>query len=161
VEREEGAGESEDLMGGKNSTRLCSVEDCDRLHLSRGYCAAHYSRWYRNGDARLVKTRPMLSQSPRKRQETPDRNMRYYVKKRYGITLDEYRGTMARLREEQENVCPLCGLPDPDVLDHDHETGEFRGVLHRKCNSGLGQLGDSVATLERAIDYLKARAKAH
>lgn len=32
----------------KNDT--CSVEDCQRLVVARGWCCGHYGRWHRNGD---------------------------------------------------------------------------------------------------------------
>jgi hypothetical protein len=40
-------------------------------------------------------------------------------------------------------------------LDHNHETGKFRGWLCDNCNTGIGKLGDTVEGLERAIAYLK------
>lgn len=43
----------------------------------------------------------------------------------------------------QGNKCALCGQPlklADAVLDHDHVTGECRGVLHRGCNSMLGKI---------------------
>lgn len=40
-------------------------------------------------------------------------------------------------------------------LDHDHETGMFRGWLCSRCNSGLGWLGDSVSNLKRGVKYLQ------
>jgi len=40
-------------------------------------------------------------------------------------------------------------------LDHDHETGMFRGWLCSRCNSGLGWLGDSVSNLKRGLKYLQ------
>ena len=44
--------------------------------------------------------------------------------------------------EEQGGVCLLCGVPPttkfPAVADHDHTTGQLRGVLCRGCNSGAG-----------------------
>ena len=39
-------------------------------------------------------------------------------------------------------------------LDHDYKTGQFRGWLCRKCNAGIGQLGDDFAGLFQAIIYL-------
>lgn len=43
----------------------------------------------------------------------------------------------------QGRRCALCGLdlklPDA-VMDHDHDTGFCRGVLHRGCNSLLGKI---------------------
>lgn len=29
------------------STRLCSVQGCNRCHSSKGFCKAHYMRFYR------------------------------------------------------------------------------------------------------------------
>jgi hypothetical protein len=41
------------------------------------------------------------------------------------------------------------------TLDHDHLTGNARGVLCRLCNAAIGQLGDSEINLQKAINYLK------
>ena len=57
-------------------------------------------------------------------------------------------------------VCENCDQPfahSPNI-DHDHSTGAFRGWLCRRCNVGIGLLGDSVEGLERAIRYLKRNA---
>ena len=43
-------------------------------------------------------------------------------------------------------------------LDHDHETGEFRGWLCKQCNTGIGLIGDTLEDIERAKRYLE-RAK--
>ena len=42
------------------------------------------------------------------------------------------------------------------AVDHDHETGEFRGWLCNACNTGLGLLGDKKENLESAVKYLLA-----
>ena len=55
------------------------------------------------------------------------------------------------------NGCELCGSTSAGAyhLDHCHETGVFRGLLCSRCNNGLGMLGDTIASLEKAIEYLK------
>lgn len=48
-----------------------------------------------------------------------------------------------RLLKEQDCLCPLCGQeidPCDAALDHCHDTGHIRGVLHKVCNSGEGQM---------------------
>jgi hypothetical protein len=49
----------------------------------------------------------------------------YHLKRRYGIGADEFDELVVR----QGGVCAICGRPDPEHLDHDHETGAVRGVL--------------------------------
>ena len=52
--------------------------------------------------------------------------------------------------------CDLYGRTDfPLQFDHCHKTEKHRGWLCRPCNAGIGQLGDDIAGLERAINYLK------
>jgi hypothetical protein len=40
------------------------------------------------------------------------------------------------------------------VVDHCHETGAMRGFLCAPCNRGIGSLGDTRETLQRALGYL-------
>lgn len=55
-------------------------------------------------------------------------------------TLAAYR---ARLLVNQGGTCALCGeacsLAEA-VTDHDHKTGQIRGILHRGCNAMLGHI---------------------
>ena len=43
------------------------------------------------------------------------------------------------------------------AIDHNHETGEFRGILCIKCNSLLGMASDRVDVLYAAAKYLSER----
>ena len=52
--------------------------------------------------------------------------------------------------------CACCKkITDDLVIDHDHETGKFRGWLCRRCNIALGKFNDDIPTLKNAIKYLK------
>lgn len=51
-------------------------------------------------------------------------------------------------------LCECCQTRTATHLDHDHKTGAFRGWLCGNCNRGLGQLGDDVDSVMRAMSYL-------
>lgn len=71
---------------------------------------------------------------------------------RYGITVSE----RDRLYREQSGLCAICGKPYSILsVDHDHKTGLVRGLLCKRCNSGIGMLGDDLAGVEKAFLYLK------
>lgn len=60
----------------------------------------------------------------------------------------------------QSSLCAICGQTCSTgqrlCVDHDHATGKMRGLLCRKCNSGLGQFGDDPEMLRAALSYLEA-----
>jgi hypothetical protein len=74
----------------------------------------------------------------------------YHLRRRYGIGADEFDA----LLEAQSGVCAICGRPDPEHVDHDHESGAVRGILCFNCNGGLGQFGDDQDRLVSAVAYL-------
>ena len=49
---------------------------------------------------------------------------------------------------EQNGLCNLCFEhmdPSEAVLDHDHKSGQLRGVLHRGCNAYIGSMENNLA----------------
>lgn len=72
-----------------------------------------------------------------------------------GFTPEEFQEKL----NNQGGVCAICGTDNPGKLDfcadHDHATGQKRGVICRKCNAGLGHFNDNVETIEAAIRYLE------
>lgn len=72
----------------------------------------------------------------------------------HGITEADY----VRMFEEQDGACAICREPSPELLiDHNHATGEVRGLLCHQCNGGIGLLKDSPDIMEAAIQYLEER----
>ena len=60
--------------------------------------------------------------------------------------------------EAQGGTCAVCSGPAQHV-DHDHETGEVRGVLCFNCNQALGNARDDAAVLRRLARYLELHRK--
>jgi len=80
---------------------------------------------------------------------------------RRGCTAEQYQS----LLDTQGGRCAICGVPEGHrscrgkkcrlAIDHDHRTGEIRGLLCNNCNRALGRFKDSIAILESALRYLK------
>lgn len=60
------------------------------------------------------------------------------------------------MRNGQNDCCAVCldGFNGKFCIDHNHETGVIRGLLCRRCNTGMGLMRDSVKNFEMAISYL-------
>lgn len=84
-----------------------------------------------------------------------------WIWKRYKITAKG----VEILYNKQKGKCAIChkevtiekgSNPEEQAcIDHDHSTGKIRGILCRKCNRALGQLGDSLETINGVVLYLK------
>ena len=74
-----------------------------------------------------------------------------HLKKRYGISLDEY----YFLCVEQDQRCAICNIETLLVVDHCHITNSVRRLLCRSCNQGLGHFKDNIYLMEKAIAYLE------
>lgn len=75
---------------------------------------------------------------------------------KYGLTHEDY----LRLLKEQDGKCAICRTDNPRQrsehfhIDHNHETGEIRGLLCSPCNQGLGYFQENVEVMAKAIAYL-------
>lgn len=79
-------------------------------------------------------------------------------KGKYGLTPDAFWDIVW----DQDLGCAICGTEfcpgGPKMfVDHNHATGEVRGVLCPTCNSALGLFGDSPDRLHAALEYLEDR----
>jgi len=75
----------------------------------------------------------------------------YLLKTRYRLT----HADRVRMLIEQDGLCAICYEEPATQVDHDHQTGEVRGLLCGTCNKGLGLFHDDVAALEGAVLYMK------
>ena len=61
------------------------------------------------------------------------------------------------MHEMQGESCAICNGGTSKhflAVDHDHRTGEVRGLLCANCNKVLGRFRDSVERFRRAAAYL-------
>lgn len=87
----------------------------------------------------------------KKRQSRRDRHLR----DEHGITEEEFQNMLTA----QGGVCYICKTDTPKGrtkfhIDHNHETGEIRGILCHNCNIGLGHFKDDPDLLYAGIKYL-------
>lgn len=99
---------------------------------------------------------------------TPKKRLEQHLKYKYSLTITELNKSL----EDQKGGCAICEEVLPDLLvynnrrrgyaiDHNHETGKFRGILCLKCNSMLGMACDNPKILDKASKYLRDRGSYH
>ena len=108
------------------------------------------------------------------RDKTPKYRKKYAA--RYAARLKQYSLTEADYQlmlEVQNFACKACKSPflqEVPCIDHDHlcclgtgfSCGQcIRGLLCHRCNRALGQVRDSVVTLNQLIQYLEDSRMEH
>lgn len=145
---------------------------CGRLVHAKGMCSACYNRnkiatdpeyrarqidrWKKRYHAD-EEFRTRVKAHARKHEKKQNPTQRRARKLRlYGITVADEQGMLLR----QNGLCQLCPQPPKTgrilVVDHCHETGKVRGLICKRCNTGLGFFRDNPRTFARAAAYLMA-----
>lgn len=127
----------------------------DRRAIYCKLCSREYERVRRGKkhDAYLASQKKWRDANREKRKEL----MRNWNLRVYGLTPDDY----LDMYEAQGGVCLICGEGGESFggrrlnVDHDHKTGNVRGLLCGLCNSALGKFKDSPELLRRAASYLE------
>lgn len=62
--------------------------------------------------------------------------------------------------ETQKNLCKFCNEPldDKQVVDHNHVTGEVRGIIHYRCNIIIGFFETHKKLYKNLIPYLNLKS---
>lgn len=90
------------------------------------------------------------------RKNNPEIVRKHNLKKYFGLTVEVYDSMYI----EQGGCCAICGTHQSELklrlaVDHDHETGQLRGLLCGSCNTALGLMKDSIGILDNAVSYLE------
>lgn len=103
-----------------------------------------------------------ISRKINKNMSRQEYSRNWTIKKKYGIDLVDFETYWQAFK----GICGICGkkmeMPtktigqglDVVAIDHNHITGEVRGLLCNACNKGIGFLKEDVLVLEKAIIYL-------
>ena len=171
-----------------NKGLLCSVADCSAPAYCKTLCASHYKKLRKYGDPLYVKSAPThkvcracnLEQPVENfytTQYAPGKTTRRSVcascyvpihggparERRFGL----YPGQYEEMFADQDGRCAICGQPETRkvkgklislAVDHDHETGQVRGLLCNMHNRMLGFAGDDVEILRVAVRYLESQS---
>jgi len=116
----------------------------------------YYDRYYQKNEAK--KRQQAKTYRLQNREKYNEMAKRWHFKTRYGLTLEDIDAILAA----QNYKCKLCGEPLVETkrcIDHDHETGEIRGILCQKCNVGLGMFNDDSKKLKLAAKYLDKKGE--
>jgi len=104
-----------------------------------------------------VEVRQKHNEYQRKRyKQNPDLKKRQHLKYNYGITLEEYNEKI----QGQEHKCAICEVDKPGgngayfYVDHNHNTGQVRGLLCHNCNFVIGYAKENIGILLKSVEYL-------
>ena len=78
-----------------------------------------------------------------------NKRWRKHVLKRFGLDHDPVKQPGA--------CCEVCSTTTDLHLDHDHATGEYRGLLCGNHNRALGLLSDDPDTIAALLGYMTRR----
>jgi hypothetical protein len=133
-------------------------KECSRKIRRAWYAAnrqssiAYVKRWQQENKEHLHEYR----REYRKGRKAQERDA--HLRRTFGITQADYEELLAR----QGGGCAICGKKPGKIslhVDHDHETGEIRGLLCVGCNNALGQFRDDPELLSRATDYVSCEVR--
>jgi hypothetical protein len=172
--------------------KTCGLSGCERQHYAKGYCNPHWRRWKRDGHpgplaivgrgrtgcafpnciedysargycaTHYAQHRRGKTLTPIAYHNGPQPSRVHVLKRRYGLTVDEYEKMLA----DQGGGCKICGGTNASGrhlhIDHRHGCcGKnqackkcIRALLCSRCNTGIGQFRESPELLARAIAYL-------
>jgi len=144
----------------KTCKKCGNSKESGLMHKSRRLCLDCYKVYERDRTRHRRKIDPakFRDQAIRRYASSVEQHRAYRLQSKFGMSLAEYHSWVATIG----NQCEICKRPPKDRaldIDHDHISGQVRGLLCNQCNQGLGLLKDDPELLEKAAQYLRERKK--
>lgn len=132
----------------------------DRRYHAKGMCRYCYLKaWVASNTDRVREQARGRTESDAAREKRNARKRNRHFLLEYGLTADDIK----RMEDSQGGRCRIChqppdrgifGQPPKLHVDHNHATGEVRGMLCSGCNTGIGMLQEDPLRLFASIEYL-------
>jgi hypothetical protein len=136
--------------GHRNECKLCFKALAKARYDSRS-AVERATQWRRDNPERFREYQKEYRARPERKRAMRD----LHYRRTFGISADDFDALVA----SQGGGCAICGcVPEREAslhVDHDHLSGEIRGILCIGCNQGLGQFRDDPDLLERAAGYVR------
>lgn len=137
--------------GYRSDCRACNLEAKHQRYLKdRASAIARTKRWQQANADRVNASQRARRAKP----EVKRRAREEHLKRKFGMTIEQYDAML----EAQGGGCLICGRPPREDIslhvDHDHSTGEIRGILCFRCNNALADLQEDQLLLLKAAAYL-------
>jgi hypothetical protein len=91
------------------------------------------------------------------RKRTKENRRNGWLRQKYGLSTEIFNNMLI----SQAGKCAICGTTNPGgkvgdsfSVDHNHTTGQIRGLLCQTCNQMLGLMQDSAKNLRKAAAYI-------
>lgn len=124
--------------------------DCD---IEKPESDFYANKWMKSGlqsyckDCTKARARKSAKANPAKTKANVKKG---WAKHQYGLSTAEYERLMS-----STDVCSICGVQAELQIDHDHTTGDVRGLLCNRCNVWIARLNEDIKWLASAMEYLE------
>ncbi len=156
----------------KRCTKCLETKPVTDFPWRKDKATPNWHSWCRDCVAAYNRQRYLLQQAQRQEysrnwyadmRADPARFLRYSLglaATRLGLDVD----IVAQHFESHHGSCDICGGQNVKgrtrlTIDHDHESGAFRGLLCSNCNTAIGLLRDNPKLAVAAASYLAGHGK--
>lgn len=139
-------------------TDPCKFEGCVNASAQGGWCHSHYEQIRLGGVAQPLREYGRYVKGElkcpipgcRRPQQTASLCANHLrMCREYGVSIER----LTEIWSDPKCQNPECGSTTRLHMDHDHETGEFRGLLCNGCNTALGLLKENVDRIRGLAKY--------